>query len=70
MNERLKELALECYNPYSNFDFEKFVKLIGHDLAKVIEETGKQCAYTTHDLAVVECTIVKCRENVENYFKD
>jgi hypothetical protein len=28
MNQRIKELALECYNPYSNFDHEKFAELI------------------------------------------
>ena len=28
MNERIKQLAVECYNPYSNFDHEKFAQLI------------------------------------------
>jgi hypothetical protein len=28
MNEKIKELALKCYNPYSNFDHEKFAELI------------------------------------------
>lgn len=28
MNKRIKELALECYNPYSNFDINKFAELI------------------------------------------
>lgn len=28
MNERIKSIALECYNPYSNFDIEKFAELI------------------------------------------
>jgi hypothetical protein len=28
MNEKLKQIALECYNPYSNFDHEKFAKMI------------------------------------------
>ena len=28
MNERIKELALECYSPYTNFDHEKFAELI------------------------------------------
>lgn len=31
MNERIKELALECYNPYGNFDHEKFAELIVKD---------------------------------------
>jgi hypothetical protein len=33
MNERIKQLALECYNPYSNFDHEKFAELIVRDCA-------------------------------------
>jgi len=33
MNERIKQLVLECYNPYSNFDYEKFAELIVRDCA-------------------------------------
>lgn len=33
MNERIKQLALECYSPYSNFDYEKFAELIVRDCA-------------------------------------
>lgn len=28
MNQRIKELALECYSPYTNFDHAKFAELI------------------------------------------
>lgn len=28
MNERIKEIALKCYNPYSEFDHNKFAELI------------------------------------------
>jgi hypothetical protein len=28
MNLRIKEIALECHNPYGNFDLEKFAELI------------------------------------------
>jgi hypothetical protein len=37
MNERIKELALECYNPYSNFDHEKFALLIIQECANAVE---------------------------------
>ena len=36
MNERIKLLALECYNPYSNFDHEKFAELIVQECCKEI----------------------------------
>lgn len=35
MNERIKELALECYNPYSNFDINKFAELIVRECSEV-----------------------------------
>ena len=35
MNERIQELALECYNPYSNFDHEKFAVLIIQECAGI-----------------------------------
>ena len=28
MNPRIKEIALECHNPYGNFDLEKFAELL------------------------------------------
>lgn len=28
MNKRILEIASECYNPYSNFDHERFSKLM------------------------------------------
>ena len=36
MNERIRELALECYNPYSNFDHKKFAQLIVQECARVL----------------------------------
>lgn len=38
MNEHVKQLALECYNPYSNFDIEKFAELIVRECAKACED--------------------------------
>ena len=41
MNERIKELALECYNPYSNFDHEKFAQLIVQESISTLEHRYK-----------------------------
>ncbi len=38
MNERIKQIALECYSPYSNFDHEKFAKLIVQEMLLTCEE--------------------------------
>ncbi len=35
MNEKIKSLALECYNPYSNFDIEKFAELIVRECVQI-----------------------------------
>jgi hypothetical protein len=36
MHERIKELALQSYSPYSNFDHEKFAHLIIQECMNVI----------------------------------
>jgi hypothetical protein len=49
MNNQIKELAIECYNPYSNFDVEKFAELLikecidycGDNLSKTVGEALK-----------------------------
>ena len=37
MNKRVKELAIECYNPYGNFDHEKFALLIVAECIDTVE---------------------------------
>jgi hypothetical protein len=39
MNVKIKELMLECYSPYSNFDHEKFAKLILAECIDICEQT-------------------------------
>ena len=68
MNERIKQLALECYNPYSNFDHEKFAELLILECIDLVETTPQHCAYTTYDLSIVECTIQKSSERLHEHF--
>lgn len=37
MNDLIKQIALECYSPYSNFDHEKFAKLIVKECIDKVE---------------------------------
>lgn len=37
MNEQIKSIALECYNPYGNFDIEKFALLMVQKCADIGE---------------------------------
>jgi hypothetical protein len=46
MNEQIKQLAIDCYNPYNNFDTEKFAKLIIEECCNVLQtETIRHDGY-------------------------
>ena len=51
MNPRIKELAVECYNPYGNFDHEKFAQLIIEAVIDIAEDQRNynRSIYTTFD---------------------
>ena len=36
MNLRIKEIALECHNPYGNFDLEKFAQLMVRQCVSIV----------------------------------
>ncbi len=46
MNEKIKSIALECYNPYGNFDLEKFAQLM-------VRECMAQCEKVAADADVM-----------------
>ena len=70
MNERIKELAVECYNPYTNFDHEKFAELIIKDIFNVMNDkkTYNRCTYTTHDLDKARCVVHEVIKCVNEHF--
>jgi hypothetical protein len=70
MNQRIKELAIECYNPYSNFDHEKFAGLIIKDIFNVMndQKTYNRCTYTTHDLDKAKCVVHEVIKCVNEHF--
>lgn len=43
MNEKIKQIYLEAYNPYSFFDYEKFANLIVEECARTAAATA--CPY-------------------------
>jgi hypothetical protein len=59
MNERIKEVALECYNPYGNFDLEKFAQLIIQKCCEISDEVERA------DVPVVASKFVKAHFGVE-----
>jgi hypothetical protein len=70
MNEKIKELAIACYNPYSTFDHEKFAELIVEDIINVLESTNeiRHIAATTFTLSVVEGTIEKSINAITEHY--
>jgi hypothetical protein len=68
MNERIKQLALECYNPYGNFDHEKFAELIINECITAIDNTNKSHVYTTFDQDMVGSTIKKSKQAIKEHF--
>lgn len=47
-----------------------FVDMFVKECVSVVKQTGKQCAFTTHDLGMVECAINMCAKTLEDYFKE
>ena len=73
MNERIRELYKQAAGKDWAYDFdpafaEIFAELIVEECVKIVENTGKQCAYTTYDLGVVECTIRQISQNLKQEF--
>lgn len=71
MNERIKELAEKA--SFLNKEEESigyFAELIINDFLNEIEKenTLRHCAFTTHDLGTVECTIQKIVELVSKKY--
>lgn len=49
MNERLKEIALECTPPYSNFDHTKFADMIVQECIDTMNKASFNGVRTTFD---------------------
>ncbi len=49
MNERLKEIALECTPPYSTFDHKKFADMIVQECIDTMNKASFNGVRTTFD---------------------
>jgi hypothetical protein len=74
MKKKIKELALEAggstYPEVGGKILERFAELMISECISAVENTGKQCAYTSYDLNVVECTIKKSVDAIKERFED
>jgi hypothetical protein len=71
--ELLTEFQLQAggsHYPHINTDKQMaFAKKIVEECIAVVKNTGTQCAFTTHDLGMVECTIAKSVDAIKKRFE-
>ena len=72
MKEKIKELALQAggshYPDVGGELLQKFADLLLAECIQVVENTPRHCAFTTHDLGIVNCTIAKSVEELKKHF--
>lgn len=66
MNQRIQEIALECYNPYSNFDHEKFAELIVQECVSIVE--GLSPGYKDYRDQIEDAFRRDCVEEIKHHF--
>jgi hypothetical protein len=70
MNQKIKDLAIKCYNPYSEFDHELFAKLIIEDIMQIMADpkTYNRCTHTNFDLDRAHCVVAEIAKKLyEDY---
>jgi hypothetical protein len=70
MNPKIKELALQCYNPYSSFDHELFAKLIIEDILSIMGDSKNynRCTHTTFDLDRSKCVVHELTKKIHEEY--
>ena len=71
MNDKLKELLAECYNPYSDFDYEKFANLIIEDVLTIMSDPKNynRCTHTNFDLNQGLCVSTELSDKIKQLYK-
>lgn len=70
MNERLKEIALECTPYYSNFDHKKFADMIVQECIDTMNKSTFNNIRTTYDLEQLEYVKQELSEKMKAMFND
>lgn len=55
-------------SPVWNTKITEFVQEMLNEVEKIIQETPRDCAHTTYDLGIVECTIKHTLEHFKKNF--
>jgi len=64
MNEQIKTLAIECYNPYGEFEYEKFAKLVVEQCLEFIEKD----AANAPDGGEAQVALLACALDILDHF--
>lgn len=64
MNEQIKTLAIECYNPYGEFDYERFAKLVVEQCLEFIEKDAAMAP----DSGEVQVALLSCALDILDHF--
>lgn len=74
MKQKIYDIALQVggshYPGVGGELLQKFADLMLEECITVVKDTGTQCAITSHDLGVVQCTIQKSVDALRDHFKD
>jgi hypothetical protein len=65
MNEQIKSIALECHNPYGNFDLEKFAELIVRECMEVCKKQEYDYWRSSEDQ---DFTPIDCADAIKEHF--
>jgi hypothetical protein len=74
MKQKIYDIALQAggstYPEVGGRILERFAELMLEECVTAIKNIGTQCAYTTHDAGVVQCTIQKSVDALRDHFKE
>jgi hypothetical protein len=70
MNDRIKELIVESYSPYStdSIDLDKFAKAIINECINAINNSEKLHVYTSFDSAQHNASVVFAKKAIREHF--
>lgn len=74
MSEKIKKIVERAKTDtsgrwISTEDVYQLLKDVTDESITAVKNTGKQCAYTTHDNGIVDCTIAKSVKILEDLYK-
>ena len=64
MNEQIKNLVVDCYNPYGEFNYERFARLIIEQCLEFIEKDAAMAP----DNSESQAALLSCALDILDHF--